>query len=61
MTNSCQNLLNEKNNVKFRKIVACEKNNELVCYSPTKHFIDTYRDIKYVLDKCKWGSGVIIV
>lgn len=54
-----QNLLNEKTNVNFRKIVACEKTNEIVCYSPTKHFIDTYS--KYVLDKCKCGSGVIIV
>lgn len=31
--------------MKFRKIVACEKSNELVCYSPTN---------KCVLDKCKW-------
>lgn len=40
--------------MKFWKIVACEKTNELVCYSVTKHFIATYQEIKYVLDKCKW-------
>lgn len=57
VTTLCHNLskfTQRKNECEFRKIVACEKSNELVCYTPTKHFIDTYRDSKYVLDKCKW-------